>query len=120
MTVEDLMVYHGGELRIGTEGAPITGSAEIVFACYGTCLDTGTTSAPGVDPEQFGLGLNAFGKVRMHGTAKTSHCRLNEEMTASETVATCDATPSGWQNGDTVAIPMTRQFSWVVDTRLRW
>jgi hypothetical protein len=109
LTVEDFMVYHGGELRIGTEGAPITGLASVVFDCYGTCLETGTVGSPGTDPEQFGVGLVAMGKVRMHGEAKTPFVRLAAGATASSSTLSLGSTPTNWDSGDEYYFPESKQ-----------
>lgn len=105
LTVEDLFVYFGGELRVGTEASPITGTAEVVFDCYGTCLDSGTVANPGIDPEQFGVGLIALGKVRIHGATKTPYVRLGAEVSASATTLTLGSTPTGWAIGDELVLP---------------
>src|SRR5206468_2828357 len=105
LTVVNLLVMAGGELRIGTAAAPVAGNvkAEVVFA--DVPLDTTN------DPEQYGNGLIALGKVTMYGAAKDSFVQLAGEPKAGDTTLTLSQPVNGWQVGDKLIIPDTRQVN---------
>jgi hypothetical protein len=95
-----------GVLEIGTASAPIAAdvTAEIVIA------DSplgGSVS----DPDQFGTGINVFGKVSMHGSVKTpTFLRLATEPRAGHTTLVLSAPVSGWKIGDRLVLPDTRHI----------
>src|SRR6185436_14417008 len=62
------------------------------------------------DPQQFGTGLLVEGTIRVHGLAKTSFERLAAEPTAGATELQFAAPVSGWQVGDRLFLPDTRQL----------
>jgi hypothetical protein len=104
LTVETVLVYPEGTLEIGTTAKPVQRGvrAEIVFA---GAVDTAS------DPEQFGLGLLGFGTIRMHGAIKTPWRRLSVEPLKGHTSFTFAEAPSGWEPGDRLVLPDTRQLT---------
>jgi hypothetical protein len=105
LTVGTLMVMAGGALEVGTSAAPVTPQvvAEIVIADRALTLAT--------DPEQFGTGLLAFGRVTMHGAAITpTFTRVAVEPRAGQTSITLEEEVSGWRVGDRIVLPDTRQL----------
>lgn len=114
LSVGTLLVRHEGTLEIGTENQPIfqTVTAEIMIRDIP--LDTGTVADPGTDPEQYGTGIIGLGKVTMHGTVKTSgaNSRLAVEPRIGDTTLTLEEPVTGWQPGDRLILPDTRQLDW--------
>lgn len=109
--VTNLQVRSDGELIVGTAGAPITSTVSIVINDVAPDAGSCCPSA-GTDPEQYGTGIIAWGKVQMHGATKTpTWVRLTEELDDGETVLTVATAPSGWANGDTIVIPDTRTWT---------
>jgi hypothetical protein len=105
LTVANLLVLAGGELQIGTSANPVgpTVTAEIVFPDQP--LDTAN------DPEQYGNGLIDLGKVTMYGAAKTqTFLPLAIEAKAGGTTLSLSQSVSGWQAGDLLVLPDTRQL----------
>jgi hypothetical protein len=82
-----------GVLEVGTAAVPIAAdvTAEIVIA--DSPLGGGVP-----DPDQFGTGINVFGKVSMHGSVKTpTFLRLATEPRAGDMALTLSAPVSGWR-----------------------
>jgi hypothetical protein len=105
LTVVALTVLATGRLEIGTPDAPVADgvSAEIVIA--DRPLDTTR------DPEQFGGGIVGLGTIRVHGAARTpTFARLAAEPLAGQTRLVLGERPSGWQAGDRLVLPDTRQL----------
>jgi hypothetical protein len=102
LRTSELLVYGEGELNIGTEQSPVTGTATVEFT--GT-LDAGTVGTPGTDPTQFGVGLIVLGTIRVHGQTKTPYARLSGDEAASQTVLNLATTPSNWAASDTLVVP---------------
>jgi hypothetical protein len=105
MKVVTVMVLEGGSLEIGSPGRPLApgATAEIVIADQ--------PFNPAIDPSQIGNGLVALGKVTMHGGIKTpTFLRVSREPLAGETTLTLERPVQGWQIGDHLVIPDTRQL----------
>ena len=95
-----------GILEVGTTAAPIgiNVTAEIVIA-------DSPLGGSVPDPEQFGTGINVFGKVSMHGSVRTpTFLRLATEPRAGHTTLTLSAAVSGWKIGDRIVLPDTRHI----------
>jgi hypothetical protein len=105
LTVGTLQVMPQGTLTIGTAQAPVTAKAELVIA--NRPLNTAT------DPEQYGVGLVAFGTVKMHGAIKSpTFARVSVAPLTGQPAFQLAQAPSGWQPGDRVVIPDTRQLTY--------
>jgi hypothetical protein len=105
LTVVTLAVLEGGRLEIGSEREPVPADvqAEVVFA--DRPLDLAR------DPEQLGNGLIGLGTIRVHGAVKQpTFVRTAAEPLAGATTLELEAPPSGWQAGDTLVLPDTRQL----------
>jgi hypothetical protein len=120
---QHLVVYgahedHGGyegELDWGTVASPVQAGVTAEIVGLDVAIDTGTAETPGVDPEQYGNGLIVFGKIRMCGQTKTPFIRLADEPLATDTVLTLSGAVTGWNDGDTVVLPDSRQYSSTVE-----
>jgi hypothetical protein len=95
-----------GILEVGTTATPIAGNvtAEIVIA-------DSPLGGSVPDPDQFGTGINVFGKVSMHGRVTTpTFLRLATEPHAGNATLTLSAPVSGWKIGDRLVLPDTRHI----------
>ncbi len=107
LTVINLLIMEGGELRIGTAANPVAANvkAEVVFADVALDLVN--------DPAQYGNGLIVLGKVTVHGAVKgDSFVKLAAEALAGSTTLTLAAPVSGWRVGDRLTMQDTRQLTW--------
>ena len=104
--VANFMVLPGGTLQIGTTSAPIMPNvtANVIFANKPLDLT--------IDPMQYGDGLIALGKVTMAGAEKTSFMELAVEPKVGDTTLTLAQPVTGWQVGDRLYLPDTRQLQW--------
>ena len=112
LTVGTMLVTDSGELEIGTELTPVEAHVKAELVIANQAIDNT------IDPEQYGTGLLAFGKVRMHGALKwPTFVRLafdrrrgTGEPRAGDTVLNLDEEQTGWQPGDQLILPDTRQL----------
>jgi len=105
MKVGTITVLEGGRLDIGTPEAPIAASvtAEVVVADQK--IDTVR------DPEQMSGGLIGLGTIRMHGAVKApTFVRLSTEPVAGQQMLELEQPVSGWNAGDKLVVPDTRQL----------
>lgn len=105
LVVGTLYVRETGGLEVGNQLAPVNVgvTAEIVIA--NQPLNTG------VDPEQFGTGLLGTGRVTMHGAIKQpTFVRLTAERSAGQNTLPIAAGVSGWQAGDKLIVPDSKQW----------
>ena len=104
LTLGTVRVLVGGVLEIGTPTNPIPAdtTAELVFKDRAINLD--------LDPGQYGNGLQVFGELSLHGVAVSdTFVRLAQEPQAGDTTLFLEKPISGWQVGDRVVLPDTRQ-----------
>ncbi len=109
LRVVTIAVAQDGYLEIGNENNPVYEGqkAEIIFSNQN--IDTS------FDPSQYGNGLIALGKVRMHGWyIYPSYMRLAEEAIAGrDTIVIGGGTmPYGWLVGDKIVIPQTEPIKY--------
>ncbi len=107
IVVANFMVMDGGYLEVGTDISPIPPSfkAEIVIANRPIDLIS--------DPDQFGTGLIAMGKVRMFGSVKSpTFLRLTQEPKVGQTFLVLEQAVGGWSVGDRIVLPDTRHMKW--------
>lgn len=105
LTVINLLIMEGGELRIGTAANPVAANvkAEVVFADVALDLVN--------DPAQYGNGLIALGKVTMYGAVKNqTFGTLATEPHAGDTTLALSAPANGWRVGDRLVLPDSRQL----------
>src|SRR2546426_2746026 len=106
LRVGTLLVKPSGELTVGTAASPIGPSATTEIIIANQPLNTS------IDPSQFGTGLIGFGKVTMHGAAKTpTFTRIANEPRTGQTTLTVAGPVSGWRVGDRIVLPDTRQLT---------
>jgi hypothetical protein len=101
----NVLVYTSGTLQIGTTAQPVQPNvtAEVVIA--NRPLD------PVSDPDQYGTGFIALGKVRIHGAARTpTFARVTQELVAGQQTLPLEVPVSGWQPGDRLILPDTRHL----------
>ena len=111
LVLNELMIMPDGELTIGSVLQPIEAdvTADIIFR-GDTDLKAGTLAAPGIDPRQYGKGLLVFGKVTIHGRQQDeTFVRFSREPLAGDAILLLESAPNGWQVGDRLIIPDTRQ-----------
>ena len=105
MTVGTLTVLETGRLEIGTVDAPIPATVRAELVIADEPVDTSR------DPEQLTVGLVGLGTVRMHGALKTpTFSRTAAEPLAGQTSLRLGQQVSGWNAGDTLVLPDTRQL----------
>ena len=105
LKVVTIMVLANGSLEIGTPGEPVAPAvtAEVVIA--DRPFDTS------IDPGQVGHGIVALGSVTLHGAVKTpTFSRVSREPLAGQTSLALEQPVAGWQAGDRIVIPDTRQL----------
>ncbi len=105
LTVATLTVLDRGRLEVGTPARPVPAevTAEIVIA--DRALDLAA------DPDQFGTGLIGLGTVIMHGAVKSpTFVRVAAEPHAGDGVVRLETAPAGWNAGDKLVLPDTRQL----------
>ena len=98
-----------GELEIGTVQTPINSSVTSGITFRDVSIDLN------VDPAQYGNGLLALhnSKVRVHGrTLDETFIRLSEEPKAGDTTLVLSEAPVGWQVGDQILLPDSRNLAW--------
>lgn len=104
INVATILVYREGRLNIGTTTNPVPANivAKIVFS--NRPLDTE------FDPKQYGNGLIVLGEINVHG-AETGETwrRLTAEALAGQNTITLESVPLGWQVGDILVFPDSRQ-----------
>ena len=106
LAVGTLLVMPGGALEIGTAAQPLPAhlSAEIVIRDLPLALAT--------DPNQFGTGLLSIdGAVALYGAVKSpTFVRLATAPQAGDSAFLLAQPVSGWQPGDTLVLPDSRQL----------
>jgi hypothetical protein len=107
LTVVNLLVLEGGTLQVGTQANPVAVGvkAQIIFADLP--INTST------DPSQYGNGLIALGTVTMCGAAMPqTWIDLATPPQAGDTTLTLSQAAVGWQVGDKLVLPDSRQLTW--------
>ena len=123
MRLNELMVLPSGALVMGTERNPMPAQyeAEIVFTdtpgADGLHFKTGTVEQPGIDPSQYGNGLIVFGRLDVHGAAKTPFVRAVGDIQQGDSTFNVDTTPTGWRSDDDLVIPETAQTVITIDNQ---
>lgn len=104
------LVYSDGEFQAGTAASPVPSTVNIDIAIANKALDT-TNDGNGVfDPSQYGTAFLSLGKVTMHGAAKNpTFVRLASSPRAGNTTFALAQAVNGWQVGDQLVLPDSRQ-----------
>lgn len=100
LCVGTITVEPGACMEIGTPDEPIAANVVTEIAYSGVITDA----------KQYGLGLLGFGMVTIQGAEKTNFIRLAREVNAGDTTLLLSDTVSGWQVGDELGLPDTRQI----------
>jgi hypothetical protein len=105
LTVANLLVLAGGTLQVGTAANPVQSTVKALIVFPDQPLDLVN------DPFQYGNGLIALGKVTMYGAVKSAtFVTLAAEAHAGDTTLTLSQPVSGWQPGDRLILPDSRQL----------
>jgi hypothetical protein len=99
-----LIVLPGGVLDVGTADDPVRRNVE--FVIRDVPIDTTR------DPFQWGNGLLNFGTQTRVGQRKTGFVELAADAEAGTTTLRLAEAPEGWQVGDELLLPDTRQVAW--------
>lgn len=99
------LVLPGGTLDVGTKANPIAPNVKATILIADQALNTT------IDPEQYGDSLIGLGNVTVYGAAKTPFGQLATEPLAGATTLTFASPVSGWQVGDQLFLPDTRQLN---------
>ncbi len=109
LTVRNLMLFDGGTLTIGTDSAPVTGLAEIVFP---------NVPLPSFanDPYQWSNGLLTLGDTigcmfNACGSPRDGFYMLATDPVAGNTSVTINTPAAGWRVGDTLLVADTRYLN---------
>jgi hypothetical protein len=105
LDVATLMVLPGGRLEIGTPLDPISPSVSAEIVIKDRALNLAN------DPDQFGTGILVIdGAAIMHGAARTpAFVRTAIEPRVNHTTLTLSEPVLGWNVGDRIFVPDTRQ-----------
>jgi len=98
-----LFVLPGGVLDAGTQADPIPAGRRVELVVRDVPIDTAR------DPFQWGNGLLNFSKQTRVGAAKTAWTMATGDIAAGATALTLAADPRGWQVGDELLLPDSRQ-----------
>jgi PKD repeat protein len=104
VVVGNFEVLPGGSMEIGTQANPVAANVQANIVIANQAINTT------LDPEQFGTGLIVLGKMTSYGAAKTPFVTLIQEAHAGDTVLHLASPISGWQAGDGLCLPDTRQL----------
>jgi len=99
LTATTITVLPEGELRAGSMATPVHGSI--------TFRDLPLDPA---DTAQWGHGLLVFGGTELYGQSKDQFVRLATAPAKGDFILQCATQPLGWQPGDVVALPDSRQL----------
>jgi len=107
LTVGTLEVLPGGTLTIGTTAQPIASGVTARITIADQPLDLVN------DPFQFGTGIVGMGTVTMCGQPRApSFVRVAAEPHQGDTSLSLASAVSGWQPGDRLILPDSRQLNW--------
>ena len=99
-----------GELIIGTKNNPIATNTNVSIRF----VDNGDLDVV-KDPNLFGRGLLALGKVTMHGEIKTPHLKVAQDPMAGHNQITLAYSPKNWHIGDKLVLAGTKYSGWKWD-----
>jgi hypothetical protein len=100
LSVDTIVIGCEGTYEMGTNAAPITASAKVIFNSTGA-IDTAW------DPRMLSRGLVVHGATSIVGLDKTDWVSTGN-ITTSATSITLDSAPVGWANGDRLVITGTQ------------
>lgn len=102
LLVTTITVLPSGELLAGDDISPVTGDFKITFRDKPIDLTQ--------DAGQYSHGLVVFGAFQACGVKRTPHLRLAAEVAAGDKTLTLGAPVFGWEPGDSIVLPDTRQL----------
>jgi len=104
MFVGNMVVLAGGTLNIGTQANPIPVGITAQVVWINQALNTTC------DPEQYLHGLTVLGTMNTYGAVKVPYVTLAAEPHAGNTSLVLTSPATGWQVGDSLRLPDTRQL----------
>jgi len=110
LRVDTLIIDTTGELIIGTENSPIEPTILVAIKF----VDNGDIDVL-KDPNLFGRGLLALGKVSIHGEVKTSHLKVAQDPVAGQNQLNLAYNPKNWHVGDKLVLAGTKYSGWKWD-----
>ncbi len=99
------LVLPGGTLDVGTQASPVAANVTATIETANQPINTT------FDPSEYGDSLIGLGNITIYGASKTPFVQLAVAPRAGATTLTLDSPASGWQPGDTLYLPDTRQLS---------
>jgi hypothetical protein len=100
-----LTVLDEGHLEVGSAARPVSPGARAELVVADRRID------PRLDPAHLGNGIVGFGKVTMSGAPRTpTFVRLRRESAAGDRSLELEQPVTGWNSGDAIVIPDTRQL----------
>jgi hypothetical protein len=103
--VGTVSVFEQGTFEMGTPERPVAANVTAEFITADIPIDTT------IDPEQLSGGLVGLGTVSISGAAKSAtFVRLAAEPLAGHTTLQLEQAVTGWNVGDKIVIPDTRQL----------
>ena len=106
LRITHLQVLPLSTLTIGSVTAPIASEHQAEVIIRDVPLDV-----TGQDPAQYGNGIQVFGTIQIHGAAMDrTFVRFTQEAQAGGSSLALAQVPVGWQPGDRLLIPDTRQI----------
>jgi len=109
ITAATYLVKPGGTFLVGTVQNPIpslSGDNSMITINF---ADQPTDTVN--DPSAYGTGFLGLGTVHIYGAVKTPFVRLAQEAKKGDTTLTLSGPVNGWNPGDRLAIPDTRQLA---------
>src|SRR5262249_31324129 len=105
VVVGNFLVLQDGYLQIGTQANPVAANVMANIVIANQPINTV------IDPQPYGSGVIGLGKMTGYGAAKPAYVALSQEAHSGNPVLHLAASVSGWQAGDGLALPDTRQLS---------
>jgi hypothetical protein len=106
LTVVTLRIRETGALEVGTTSQPVANGVTAQIVIADAPIDTT------FDPEQYGNGIVADGRVWMNGAIKQpTWVRLTSDLTAGTTTIPITQAVVGWQAGDKLILPDSKQWA---------
>jgi hypothetical protein len=100
----DYLVLPGGTLNVGTQANPIAPNVTTLIETANQTINTT------FDPSQYGDSLIGLGNITIYGAYKTPFVQVAVAPQAGDTALYFEQPVTGWQVGDELYLPDTRQL----------
>src|SRR5262249_28354831 len=116
VTVKHAVTWTSGDITCWTLHVSSAGSLTGNFSGTGSTHTIILTNKSYVDTAQFDTGIIVQGALTLTGKTKDAWLRMTTELSSNSTTVILSSTPVGWNVGDKIVIPDTRDgFSSVAD-----